>query len=162
MDSHEQEKSIDKLASVLAGLPGIVFFIIGVVTAYTLFFSDLYNAMTSPKWPTAQGQVIDVEEVVPTGYRKGFPYAKITYQYTVKNTQYQNHWIRFGYNKVHNGVRSDADAIRAAYPLGTLVTVYHHPDHPKQSVLKPGEFPWIDLTFLLIPGLCFFFAWRLR
>ncbi len=147
----------------MADLGAIVLFTLGVVTAYSLVFSELYNAMTSPTWPTAQGLVIHVEEVIPTSsYRAGLPHAKITYQYTVNNTQYQNHWIQFGYNKVHNGVRSDADAIRAAYPLGTPVTVYHHPDHPRQSVLKPGEFPWLDLALLLIPGLFFFAAWHLR
>ncbi len=162
MESPGRDRVRQKRRSVLADLGAIALFIIGVVTSYTLFFSELYNAMVSPEWPTAQGQVIHVEEVVPTGHRAGFPYAKITYQYTVNNTAYQNHWIRFGYNKVHNGARSDADALRTAYPLGTRVTVSHHPAHPRLSVLRPGEFSWIDLTFLLIPGLCFFAAWHLR
>lgn len=140
MESAGRDRLGKKRRSVLADLGAIALFIIGVVTTYTLCLSELYNAMTSPKWPTEAGQVIHVEEVVPTGHRAGFPYAKITYQYTVNNTEYKNHWIRFGYNKVHNGVRSDADAIRVAYPVGTSVTVTHHPEHPEKSVLRPGEY----------------------
>ena len=34
------------------------------------------------------------------------------------------------------GSRARAEAIVARYPVGSVVTVYHHPDRPEQAVLE--------------------------
>ncbi len=156
-DDHIETKNQLKL-NILAW----IFFIAGIVLINRFLIVEPYYAFTSQTWPKAAGQVIHVEEIVETGFRAGFPYPKITYQYGVGDQIYRNHWIRFGYNKVHNGNHSDAEALRDAFPKNTPVTVYYDPESPKRSVLKPGEWPLIDLIFLIPIALCFYLFYGLR
>jgi hypothetical protein len=60
----------------------------------------------------------------------------VTYEYSVKNLQYENETIKFGENSY--GDRQPAADIVARYPVGKQVSVSYDPAAPDKSVLEPG------------------------
>jgi Protein of unknown function (DUF3592) len=55
---------------------------------------------------------------------------------------------------VWNGSRARAEATVARYSVGSVVTVYHHPDRPEQAVLEP-EHAGLSVAVAALAGLPF-------
>ena len=118
---------------------------------------DMYYAYVSRSWPVTSGEIIHIEE---RKQRSGGTSPIMTFQYRVNEQQYKSRNIAFGYNE-HNGRYPAREALRKAYPVGKQVNVFYNPKYPEMSVLRPGEYQWINLIFLTFPWACFFFSRRL-
>jgi hypothetical protein len=95
------------------------------------------------EWPQAAGKVVVSEaEVRETrvidsdredGYRnEQRNYANIIYEYSVAGAKLRNNRVSIGEDRGNFQV---AETI-AKYPVGTIVTVYYNPLHPKEAVLE--------------------------
>lgn len=92
-------------------------------------------------WPTVEGQVVAADMDAMERYARGVGYyrrytLRVRYRYTVGGEDYRawQHW--------HEDVRAApfppvGEIFGGWYRDGEVVTVYHHPAHPEQSLLEP-------------------------
>ena len=111
---------------------GSVFLIGGLGITYlgaTLF----YEARASLSWHTCEGIITHLE--IKGGRRGRDPRAHIRYDYTVEGENYTGS----RYHNRGNGVsKNERGKFAAAYPVGTVVTVYYSPSSPETSLLVHG------------------------
>jgi hypothetical protein len=87
-------------------------------------------------WPQSTGKVIEsaVEEVTGDSQPPGASFApRIRFTYHAGGELRESRHFAF---HTWNGSRARAEATVARYPVGSLVTVYHHPTRPDQAVLE--------------------------
>lgn len=137
-------------------LPAVVLFFF--LFAYLL--EEAIDHLQARRWPLATGKVVesDVEEVrADSGLVASFvPRIRFTYHAAGKPWESR----RFAFH-VRAGSRVRAESTVARYPVGSVVTVHHHPNRPEQAVLEPG-YGWSSVAVAAWFGLLFvgsFAAW---
>ncbi len=96
---------------------------------------DLFQAISSAKWPKAPGRILTSQIV--SGRR--FYHPVITYAYTAGNTTYTGNTYRLG--DAYYWRRHTAEPAVQAYAPGSTVFVSFDPSRPERSVLEPGVTP---------------------
>ena len=86
-------------------------------------------------WPQCAGKVVEsaVEEVTGDSQIGASFAPRIRFLYYAAGKPREGRQFAF---HVWNGSRIRAEAIVARYPVGSVVTVYYHPDRPEQAVLE--------------------------
>ena len=128
----------------------------GVGVTYLVFAVFLMVAIDhfqARHWPRTTGKVVEsaVEEVRGDSLpRESFaPRVRFTY-YAAGKPRESRH---FAFH-VWIGSRARAEATVAKYPVGSAVTVYHHPDRPEQAVLEPQN-AGLSVAVAVLAGLLF-------
>lgn len=130
----------------------IPFLLAGVVILF-LGGRNLYRAIASTAWPTAQGviQHSSVERDVDSRHRSTYR-AVVTYNFTVDDMPHECARVFFG--DYGSNKPSHARRIVKAYPAGKQVTVSYNPEDLELCVLEPGI---RGLSWLLpVLGVAFF------
>lgn len=71
----------------------------------------------------------------------------VRYKYSVNGTEYENNVVTHGMESGY--YQPKAQRIIDQYPVGTTITILHHPEHPQRSCITAsfGFFGWV-LAFL--------------
>ncbi|HEY8596875.1 MAG TPA: DUF3592 domain-containing protein [Thermomicrobiales bacterium] len=108
--------------------------LIGMLAQIAIAVRDLVLGRGSASWSAVDGVITD-SGVVRRGTRN--PYrAAIAYRYTVEGRTYRGQRRHYGAEGSY--LPAGAAAIAARYPVGAVVTIYHHPTRPGLAVLEPG------------------------
>jgi hypothetical protein len=107
-----------------------------------LFFAYLatlaIDHLQARHWPQTTGKIVEsaVEEVTHETFgRMAFrPCIRFTYHAAGRPRESRHFAFHSG-----TGSRAQAEATIARYPVGSTVTVYHHPDRPEQAVVDTGH-----------------------
>lgn len=117
-------------------------------------------------WPSTPGRVVvstsevrDVEVIDDRrDDRQGHEqrnYASIVYEYTVDGQKLRNVRVDIGANRGNFGV---AETL-ARYPVGTIVTVYYDPQHPRDALLErampKGVAGCLAIASVIVPVVVF-------
>src|SRR6185295_7706141 len=102
-------------------------------------FWNLWHALTSPKWPSVNGEIAasclqrnrDADGMVT--YRAG-----VTYRYQVAGQAHTSDRVFFG-DRLAVGWASAAVRRVDKHPPGSVVRVYYDPHQPARAVLEPGN-----------------------
>ena len=124
----------------------------------------IYNAASSPNWPTTEATITysEVSEHMSgRRWRRHREYTPIVeYEYEVEGIIYDNDSISF--NSLSSRDEDEAYAISSSYVEGKAYTVYYKPSNPAVSVLQPGASGGLYF-YLLLPIICLsgpFLAYR--
>ncbi len=109
---------------------GVVF----LVFAYLV--TAAIDHLQARHWPQSTGKVVEsaVEEVSRDSLPRASFAPRIRFTYYAAGELRESRHFAF---HVYNGSRARAEATVARYPVGSAVTVYHHPNRPEQAVLEP-------------------------
>jgi Protein of unknown function (DUF3592) len=109
---------------------GVVF----LVFAYLVTMAT--DHLQARHWPQTTGKVVEsaVEEVRGDSLPRESFVPRIRFTYYAAGKPRESRHFAF---HVWNGSRVRAEATVARYPVGSVVTVYHHPNRPDQAVLDP-------------------------
>jgi hypothetical protein len=125
------------------------------------------------EWPQAAGKVVvskaEVREtrVIDSDREDGYRneqrnYANIVYEYSVAGAKLRNNRVSIGEDRGNFQV---AETI-AKYPVGTIVTVYYNPLHPKEAVLErdlpKGLWGCLGIGTVVVLGIVFGSAFGLN
>ncbi len=104
-------------------------------------------------WPQSPGKVVEsaVEEVRGDSLPRASFVPRIRFTYYAAGEQRESRHFAF---HVWNGSRIRAEATVARYPVGSVVTVYHHPTCPEQAVLEPKN-AVLSVALAAFAGLLF-------
>jgi len=98
--------------------------------------SAWYLSLVSTHWPTTEGRVLNSQVTSGTTTIGDWWAPSVKYEYRVGSNSFQAANIRFYQPLLRDPAA--ADAIRAPYPAGKLVSVSYDPNDPNRSVLEPG------------------------
>jgi len=139
---------------VLTKLLPLAFMIAGAIAAY-LGFRNIFLAKASASWPSSQGSIIasSVESYLSgnAGSRNTAYHVNIQYRFAVGGATYTGHRVAYGATDYNDP--KDAYEMANSYRRGQKVSVYYHPENPKESLLKPGVHA--SAWFLPLAGLVF-------
>ena len=125
--------------SILATVIGTVF-VLGGLGLLTYLFIALWLGVSSRRWPTVEGEVLDsraeVDRTSDAGHLSYRP--KVRYRYVVHGREYVSG--NFTY-KGHSMAQEAVEEMTDRYRTGSHVKVHYHPRHPKWAVLEPGTTP---------------------
>ena len=104
-------------------------------------------------WPQSTGKIVQsaVEEVCGDSQPRASFAPRIRFTYQVAGKPRESRHFAF---HVWNGSRVRAEATVARYPVGSVVTVYHHPNRPELAVLE-HENAILSVTVAALTGLLF-------
>lgn len=104
-------------------------------------------------WPRSTGKVVEsaVEEVCGDSRIVASFVPRIRFTYYAAGKPRESRQFAF---HVWNGSRVRAEATVARYSVGSVVTVYHHPNRPEQAVLDP-ENAGLSVAVAALAGLLF-------
>lgn len=114
----------------------------------------VWLGQSSFSWPKTTGTILISEELQLL--RKPRFFARILYQYTVRNITIKSRIIFIGHFLIYTSL-DECRKITARYPNEKDVTVYYHPGQPKLSVLEPGinqQLVSSFITKLIAIGIC--------
>ena len=111
-----------------------------------ILFAAVYKSLqvrAASEWPSAPGKVVTSDSQVrqirvidrsrEDGYRlEPRNFANIVYEYTVSGEPLSNNRVSIDDDRGDFGIAE----IIARYPVGTAVTVYYNPRHPRDAVLE--------------------------
>ena len=146
---------IKKLGSQLFG--GAVFIIVGMIFLI-LMVGDVWDAVNSRGWEKARGEIIssEVEMYVSSDSEGGSTVmysAEIEYNYSINEVLYRS--SRIGFAEYSTGSAESMQEIVDSYPIGSSVTVYHHPNDVNNVVIVPGmsDQLWMMIGFAVLAPL---------
>ncbi len=120
---------------------------------FAYFATLAIDHLQARHWPQSTGKIVDsaVEEVTHETFgRMAFrPCIRFTYHAAGRPRESRH----FAFHS-RTGSRAQAEATIALYPVGSTVTVYHHPDRPEQAVLDTGH-AGLSVAVAAIAGLLF-------
>ena len=110
--------------------------------------SEWREANDSLSWKGVEARITESAAIrVSGGAKSGSGHQiRIRYRYAVAGRTFEGHRINVG-NHLDDDVRRD---IATLHPVGSAVTVYHHPADPSRSVLETG--PVFALPWVFFPG----------
>jgi hypothetical protein len=123
-----------------------VLFFAGATILWTFFLEPFRYLISARKWVPTPAVIhsSEVERAGEDGYR---PKVHYRYQFAGKPQRSERIWFtRWGADS-----QSDAKAVVARYPQGSLHTIWVNPDDPEMSVLERGFRP--QLLIALAPAL---------
>src|SRR5439155_8215566 len=125
------------------------------------------------EWPSTAGKVVVSKtevrkvEVIDSDREEGRRFeernfADIVYEYSVAGRKLRNNRVSIGEDRGNFEV---AETI-AKYPVGTIVTVYYNPLHPKEAVLErdlpKGLWGCLGIGTVIVLGIVFGSAFGLN
>jgi hypothetical protein len=130
----------------LAGV-GVTFLV------FTCFLMVAIDHLQARHWPQTAGKVVEstVEEVRGESLPRESFAPRIRFTYYAGGKPRESRHFAF---HVWNGSRARAEATVARYSVGSVVTVYHHPDRPEQAVLEP-EHAGLSVAVAALAALLF-------
>jgi hypothetical protein len=146
------ERLIVKLVLAMVGICALT----GIaLSAYAL--SAIWRGYQAQSWPTVPGTIVAAE--VKTEYVSGDRGTDgddtyiplITYAYKVDGRELRS--TRRQWTDASETSPARAERVLANYPIGSTVSVYHHPARPELAVLDPGVSR--NSFLLLFAGLIF-------
>jgi hypothetical protein len=145
---------IKKLGSQIFG--GVIFIIIGTIFL-VLIVGDVWDAVNSRGWDKTQGEIISSEvEVYVSSDSEGdstvMYSAEIEYNYSINGILYRS--SKIGFTEYSTSSAESMQEIVDSFPVGSTVTVYHHPNDVNDVVIMPGMSTplWVMVGFgLLMP-----------
>ncbi len=142
-------------SSALEILDGIrLFFLILGFFFFLTLMTMIWIGKAAFSWPNTKGTILLSEELQLLRNPRFF--ARILYQYSVRNITVKSRIIFIGHFLVNSSL-DECQQITAKYPKGKDVTVYYHPSIPKLSVLEPGVNKQLVRSFtskLFVIGIC--------
>jgi hypothetical protein len=109
-------------------------------------YNNIRQAKDAVNWPRVQGTIresrIEVIQTTKVTYE-----PRVEYGFEAKGRGWTGR-LRAG----GSSDRSKAQEVLYRYPLGSAVTVFHHPDDPNTSTIEPGV-TWKDYFIFLIPPI---------
>ena len=122
-------------------VPGILFFVVGVLFAYFLGYNMIQEATASQDWPSTMGTVIETDIHTDRDDGKVYYTPLVVYQYSIDGQQYESSQLTLaGYT---SSTRSQtAYKVIEAYPIGQQIEVFFHPKQPHNAILST-EVPFI-------------------
>ena len=103
-----------------------------------LSFSSAMGMLAAIEWKCTRGTVVEIQNKPLS--------AEIRYKFTVDGHGYTGNRFSFG-----GSPYSDKKLINKRYQAGGGIDVYHHPDHPENSVIEKGESGGSLLACLIAP-----------
>jgi hypothetical protein len=123
--------TIGLIIGFIFGLLGVIFLVIGLV--------NRKKAQTAKGWPTTQGTIVSTEirehsDIDTEDGSTTINYEPVVqYSYNVMGVSYTGTKIGYGANRFDRGT---AQKKLDRYQAGTMVTVHHNPDDPRNAVLE--------------------------
>ena len=102
-----------------------------------------WRGVASSHWPTVSGIVLragmteDQAKEAGTKNTLIFYSARLAFRYQVNGQDYTTETLQFG-RALGSGDSSSEAILMLRYPVGTKVTVFHHPHDPALATVKPG------------------------
>jgi hypothetical protein len=114
--------------------------------AAVLGYNNFRQAKDAVNWPRAQGTIREsrVERVMTT---KVLYEPRVEYGFVANGRGWTGR-LRAG----NSSQKSKAQEIVDRYPVGSAITVFHHPDDPGTSTIEPGV-TWKDYFGFAIPPI---------
>jgi hypothetical protein len=132
------------MTSALRAVLGLLFLAAGLMHL-VLSSMAIHEAIESRSWSTTAGEITSAK--VLSG-RSSQPAVEYIFQVSEKRYVGSRREV-----KDYGTGRTAAEAVLAAYPVGSRIKVYFDPSDPTRSVLKPGITPflasWPALSTLL-------------
>jgi hypothetical protein len=89
------------------------------------------------RWPRCMGTIVEsVVEADNHDSGGGACNPRVRFTYVAGGLSRESRHFAF---HTRIGSRAEAEAVIAKYPVGSAVTVHHHPSRPEQAVLEPGS-----------------------
>ena len=126
---------------------GLAFLVPGLASILFALWS-IWTVVASWQWPTTEAEVTH-SEVVPGSESLTFQ-PRVAYQYEVQGVSYTAAAIDWGRFDM---AQAEAQRLADKYPVGKVVTVYHHPMKPHRAVIEPRG-RWVYCCVLLF-GVAF-------
>ncbi|WP_337176205.1 DUF3592 domain-containing protein [Paludisphaera sp.] len=130
--------------------------LLAVALSFFLFAYLLEEALDhlwARRWPRTTGKVVEstVEERRGESGLRGSFTPRIRFVYDAAGKAWESRQFAF---HVWAGSRGRAESTVARYPVGSVVTVYFHPDRPENAVLEPAK-AWLSVAVAAWFGLIF-------
>ena len=104
----------------------VMFFLFFIMSLY-----KIYKFHTASTWPTTEGEIINSK--IKQKDKRSFE-PDVEYTYYVNGKMYYSKVIMSSQPHKEHEVRD----LLKKYPVGGKVTVYYHPEKPKNALLIPG------------------------
>ena len=131
-------------------------YIIGIVAIFGALFvavpggiilwmgmRSVWRGLASPHWPAVAGIVLHAGMTESQAKEAGtkntliFYSARLAFRYQVNGQDYTTETLQLG-RALGSGDSSSEAILMLRYPVGTKVTVFHHPHDPALATVKPG------------------------
>jgi len=125
---------------------------------------SLIKLVLAHRWPEAEGTIVSSYKSNRSSDAGRMEDAEITYEYEVGGKLYRSDTIQAGGDISSSPSKrgsTNVDRILIKYPVGTKVTVYHHPRLPQIACLERTDATGVFIGFvfgglLLLAGYYFF------
>ena len=115
----------------------------------------IFKSLETNDWPGTEGMVyhseIQTGTTNPVDQNATYNQVLVHYRYRVANTAYEN--TNIYRNDAPMLSEAQAKQLAAAFPIGSVQSIYYNPNNPAESVLIQGIST--TLLYLLAPSLLF-------
>lgn len=162
------------IATTFAGLFSLLIvggMAVGMTALLGLGLKNIWRGLASPRWPTTEAVVSQVEMTSHTSRNSREQkttttyHAELEFRYTVNRRTYTTDQVRWG-QTLGSGDPTEAVVLALNYPEGRRVRVHYDPARPEVAVVKPGLtgsaflLPGAAIAFLMFLLPACFMIWR--
>jgi hypothetical protein len=132
-----------KYAIGIAAIAGALFMAVPGGIILWMGLRSVWRGLATSHWPAVSGIVLHAGMTESQGEEARtkntliFYSARLAFRYQVNGQDYTTETLQFG-RALGSGDSSSEAILMLRYPVGTKVTVFHHPHDPSLATVKPG------------------------